>query len=199
MVYLIIMNRKHNKEDILRKGMALFRLNGYHKTGTNEIIHEAGISRGSFYNFFKDKDDFGVQVLDFYGIWSTDYMKTVLTDKALNPKQRLVHLFDIFVQGYKTENYKWGCLLVGMSQELGQVNPSFTEACHRNFEDFVAVFEPCVRAGQKEGGISKKQDSRTLTLAILAMYNGALVLMKSGMRHEPLAAFQEQLNLMLEP
>ncbi|WP_299246323.1 TetR/AcrR family transcriptional regulator [uncultured Aquimarina sp.] len=191
------MNIKHNKEDILRKGMELFRLNGYHNTGTNEIIKEAGISRGSFYNFFKDKDDFGIQVLDFYGVWSTDYMKQLLNDKKLNPKQRLINMFDEFVEGYKKENYKWGCLLVGMTQELGQINSAFTEACNRNFESFLNVFEPCIKEGQQDGTISKNEEARALAITVLSMYNGALVLMKSGLHHEPLTAFQGQLKLML--
>ncbi len=193
------MNIKHNKEDVLKKGMELFRLNGYHNTGTNEILKETGISRGSFYNFFIDKDDFGIQVLDYYGVWSTNYMEEVLSDKRLNPKQRLIHLFDIFVQGYKRDNYKWSCLLVGMTQELGQIHPLFTDACHRNFESFVNVFQVCIEEGQKSGVISKKQEARGLTLTILSMYNGALVLMKSGMHHEPLEAFQKQLELILTP
>ncbi len=193
------MNIKHNKEDILRKGMELFRLNGYHNTGTKEIIKEAGISRGSFYNFFIDKDDFGIQVLDYYGVWSTDYMKELLNDTKLNPKQRLIHLFDLFIEGYKRDHYKWGCLLVGMTQELGQINPSFSNACERNFESFVAVFQACIEEGQAAGVISEKQDARGLTLTMLSMYNGALVLMKSGMHHEPLEAFQTQLALILTP
>lgn len=193
------MNIKHNKEDILRKGMELFRLNGYHNTGTNEILRETGISRGSFYNFFKDKDDFGIQVLDYYGVWSTDYISEVLTDERINPKQRLIHLFEVFVQGYKRENYKWGCLLVGMTQEMGQIHPAFTNACERNFEDFVGVFKKCIEEGQKSKDISAKQDARGMALTILSMYNGALVLMKSGMHQEPLDAFLEQLNLILTP
>ncbi|WP_422858865.1 TetR/AcrR family transcriptional regulator [Flagellimonas sp. S174] len=193
------MNIKHNKEDVLRKGMELFRLNGYHNTGTNEILKEAGISRGSFYNFFKDKDDFGTQVLDFYGVWSTDYMEQMLTDTSLNPKQRLLHLFELFVEGYKKENYKWGCLLVGMTQELGQVNPTFTEACNRNFESFVDIFQACIEEGQNHGTIANRMQARALTLTMLSMYNGALVLMKSGMHHEPLDAFLVQLKLILNP
>ncbi|MDO1501618.1 TetR/AcrR family transcriptional regulator [Winogradskyella maritima] len=183
----------------MKAGMELFRLNGYHNTGTNEILKSAGISRGSFYNFFKDKDDFGAQVLDYYGVWSTDYMKEMLTDKTLNPRKRLIHLFDIFVQGYKRDNFKWGCLLVGMGQEIGQINPKLTEACSTNFEHFIDVFQACIEEGQNDGTISSAQDARSLTIAMLAMYNGALVLMKSGMHEEPLIAFQNQLELMLKP
>ncbi|GMN06457.1 hypothetical protein MTsPCn5_18460 [Croceitalea sp. MTPC5] len=193
------MNVKHSKDDVLKAGMELFRLNGYHNTGTNEILKSAGISRGSFYNFFKDKDDFGAQVLDYYGVWSTDYMKELLRDKRLNPRKRLIHLFDIFVQGYKRDNFKWGCLLVGMSQEVGQINPKLTEACSTNFENFIDVFQVCIVEGQNDGTVSTAQDARSLTIAMLAMYNGALVLMKSGLHEEPLIAFQNQLELMLKP
>ncbi len=192
------MNIKHNKEEILKKGMLLFRMNGYHNTGTNEILQETGISRGSFYNFFKDKDDFGVQVLDYYTTNSVNYINEVLSKKELNPKQRIIHLFEIFIEGYTKVNYKWGCLLVGMTQELSGINELFKEATGRNFEEFIKPIAHCIQEGQDAGLINKDLNSRAMALSILGSYNGALVLMKSGLYQEPLDAFLEHLKKTLK-
>lgn len=188
------MNIKHNKEDILKKGMLLFRMNGYHNTGTNKILRETGISRGSFYNFFKDKDDFGVQVLDYYTNSTTDYINELLSKKELNVKQRIIHLFEIFTESYTKVDYKWGCLLVGMTQELSGINSLFTEASGRNFEELTKPLANCIQEGQDLGLISKTQSSRSMALSIWGSYNGALILMKSGLNQEALDAFLEQLK-----
>lgn len=192
------MNIKHNKEEILKKGMLLFRMNGYHNTGTNEILRETNISRGSFYNFFKDKDDFGVQVLDYYTKGTTDYINELLSKQELNAKQRIIHLFEIFTESYTKVDYKWGCLLVGMTQELSGINELFTEATGRNFEELTKPLTICIQEGQNAGLINKSQSPRSMALSIWGSYNGALVLMKSGLHQEALNAFLEQLKRTLQ-
>ncbi len=192
------MNIKHNKEDILKKGMLLFRLNGYHNTGTNEILKETNISRGSFYNFFKDKDDFGVQVLDYYTESTTKYINELLGKEGLNAEQSIIHLFEIFIDSYTKVNYKWGCLLVGMTQELSGINELFTEATGRNFEELVKPLASAIKEGQENGIINKSQVPRAMALSIWSSYNGALVLMKSGLHQEPLDAFLANLKRTLQ-
>lgn len=192
------MNIKHDKEEILKKGILLFRMNGYHNTGTNEILRETGISRGSFYNFFKDKDDFGVQVLDYYTKSTTAYIDELLGNEKLNAKQRIIHLFEVFTESYTKVDYKWGCLLVGMTQELSGINRLFTEASGRNFEELTKPLALCIEKGQEDGLISDKQSSRSMALSIWSSYNGALVLMKSGLNQEALDVFLDQLNRTLQ-
>ena len=46
------MGYKHDKEDILAVGYDVLRKNGYHNVGINQILKEAGVPKGSFYNFF---------------------------------------------------------------------------------------------------------------------------------------------------
>jgi len=41
-------------------------LKGYNDTGIQEIIDKAGLPKGSFYNFFKSKEDFGLLVIDYF-------------------------------------------------------------------------------------------------------------------------------------
>ena len=193
------MNIKHSKEEILKTGMELFRLNGYCKTGTTEILQAAGISRGSFYNFFKDKDDFGVQVVSFYTKWATDYMEELLADQSVSALSRLENMFKDFIQGYKEVEYKWGCLLVGMTQELGMVHSMFSEAVKVNFEEMVRPVRECIEQGQKKGEITSNYSAEDLAIFTLSAYNGALILMKSGQADKPLKIFLEQLISHLSP
>ena len=70
-----------NKEDILAKGEILLRTQGYNKTGINEILKASGIPKGSFYNFFESKEDFGLQVLAYYSDGIIRFIKRLLQDK----------------------------------------------------------------------------------------------------------------------
>ncbi|MEM8907389.1 MAG: TetR/AcrR family transcriptional regulator [Bacteroidota bacterium] len=186
------MNIKHSKEAILKIGMELFRTNGYNKTGTNEILKAAGISRGSFYNFFKDKEDFGLQALKYYTDGAVDFMEQILTDQSRSPLKRIRFMFTDFIATYKSLEFKWGCLLAGMSLELGRVNENFEEATLEEYRRYVEVLEKCIKEGQKVGEIRKDYSGKKLAIYTFSSYNGALVMMKAGMGSEPLDNFLKQ-------
>jgi AcrR family transcriptional regulator len=54
------------KEKILDAAYQLFCEKGYYKTTTNEIARVAGVSIGSLYSYFVDKDTIFLEILDRY-------------------------------------------------------------------------------------------------------------------------------------
>jgi len=55
---------RQTKEKILSAAYRLFCEKGYYKTTTNEIARVAGVSIGSLYSYFKDKDTILLEILD---------------------------------------------------------------------------------------------------------------------------------------
>ncbi|MDB5769038.1 MAG: transcriptional regulator, TetR family, partial [Collimonas fungivorans] len=51
---------------LLETGLRLFAEQGYNGTGIKEIVDATGVPKGSFYNYFKSKEDFGAEVISFY-------------------------------------------------------------------------------------------------------------------------------------
>ena len=54
------------KERILETALKLFCEKGYYRTTTNEIARVAGVSIGSLYSYFKDKDTIFMEILGDY-------------------------------------------------------------------------------------------------------------------------------------
>lgn len=57
---------KQNRDKILEAGLKLFSEKGYYNTTTNEIAKVAGVSIGSLYSYFNDKDAIFLSILDSY-------------------------------------------------------------------------------------------------------------------------------------
>lgn len=55
-----------NRDKILDAGLKLFSEKGYYDTTTNEIAKVAGVSIGSLYSYFNDKDAIFLSILDNY-------------------------------------------------------------------------------------------------------------------------------------
>ena len=51
--------KEFNRESLLNEGVALFMGQGYHGTGLQEILDAVNVPKGSFYNYFDSKEDFG--------------------------------------------------------------------------------------------------------------------------------------------
>lgn len=87
------MARPRKSDDIrirlLEVGMATFAKRGYYGTGIKEIVEGAGVPKGSFYNYFKSKEDFGIELVqthskEFWGAWESCFDRSTKdTLKAL--------------------------------------------------------------------------------------------------------------------
>ncbi|ABR32448.1 TetR/AcrR family transcriptional regulator [Clostridium beijerinckii] len=78
-------------EKIIKTAFKLFCEKGYYKTTTNEIAKIAGVSIGSFYSYYKDKDTIFMKILD-------DYNKLFL--EINNESELAINL-------YKSDKKKW--------------------------------------------------------------------------------------------
>jgi len=58
---------KEIRKKLLEAGVSIFIDQGYHGTGIQEVVDKAGIPKGSFYNYFKSKEDFGSKTIVHFG------------------------------------------------------------------------------------------------------------------------------------
>ncbi len=55
-----------NRENLLNQGVSMLMGQGYHGTGLQEILDAVNIPKGSFYNYFGSKENFGAEVIQHY-------------------------------------------------------------------------------------------------------------------------------------
>lgn len=147
------MGYKHNQEDIINTGMELFRKNGYHNVGINEILIASGIPKGSFYNFFKSKEDFAVKGLVSYGEGSLIYIRSFLSDEKFTPLQRLKNFYKDMIDSNEPDGMNAGCLVNIMSMEVGAQNAEIGQAADNSFTSWLVEIAACVKQGQDAGEI----------------------------------------------
>jgi len=75
--------------EILNQSLALFLSRGYDNVSLNDIIAEAGISKGVFYHYFLSKEALLGALADRFAQQALAQLDDVLTDPKLNPLQRL--------------------------------------------------------------------------------------------------------------
>lgn len=54
------------RNDLIRSGLELLTQNGFLATGVDAIVKNANVPKGSFYYYFKSKEDYAQTVLNAY-------------------------------------------------------------------------------------------------------------------------------------
>ena len=71
------------QKQIIEASIELFAKKGYHATSVQEIVDEANIAKGSFYNYFESKEDLILSMYDYYHALLTENMnKAIVEDDA---------------------------------------------------------------------------------------------------------------------
>ncbi|MBW1989273.1 MAG: TetR/AcrR family transcriptional regulator [Deltaproteobacteria bacterium] len=126
------MDPKERREMILDKAKKLFAEKGYHQTQISDIIREAGIARGTIYQYFKNKDDLFVRLLEkYYEKWeSTVSLERDMNLAAVDPVDyfRLrIHRTLEFFAGDPDISRIYLRMGLGLHQELEAVIKKFEE------------------------------------------------------------------------
>lgn len=180
------MYRKHNKQDILHQGQELVRKQGFNATGINDILKATGIPKGSFYNFFDSKEDFGLQLLAFYGEKGVTCMRAVLDDKGISPLERLDRFYAVMASENEEECFQGGCLINNLSMEVAGSNDAFSKATNDAFLAWVELLASCIREGQEQGEIIDHYPAVMLASFFHSNIFGALSRSKSARTREQL-------------
>ncbi len=182
------MTKNDTRERIVREGAGLIHRNGYSNTGIQEILDAAGVPKGSFYFYFKNKEDFGCAVIDYVGERIVGSVASLLEDRSVPPMERLDRLFDRNQRNFERMKYRYGCPVGNMMQEMADLKESFRDRIEQVYTRLCASYEACLREGQERGDFSRSMDPGETSEFMLNSLEGAIMHMKLTKNERPLVA-----------
>jgi TetR/AcrR family transcriptional repressor of nem operon len=174
------------KNRILEAGAEIIHLKGFYHTGIQEILSAAEVPKGSFYNYFKSKEDFGLQLIDYFVEYYTHLSKDILEDSTIPPLDRIRRLLLWFVEFFKSKDYAYGCPIGNLAQERGDLSPAFRAKLKMALGSIVDIYSRLLAEAQRERTISDSLDVREAARFLVSSWHGALVHMKAVKGPEPL-------------
>ncbi|WP_298421095.1 TetR/AcrR family transcriptional regulator [uncultured Kordia sp.] len=180
---------KHDINNILDKGIELFRLNGYHNTGIRDILKACNMPKGSFYHSFESKEDFVIKAISHFEETIGKDFEQNLSDTSLSYYERIKKHFNIHINWYTEKNFKVGCLLGNLSSEVaGTIDPvsNAISAVYDRWSSGLAAF---IKKGQEAGEIIDTIEALDLANFLFDSFNGALGRMKVERSKTPLNHF----------
>ncbi|WP_299213340.1 TetR/AcrR family transcriptional regulator [uncultured Aquimarina sp.] len=172
------MGYKHNKEEILEVGYQVIRKNGYHHVGINQILKEAGIPKGSFYNFFESKEDFAKQVIQYYGEGNRSWLKGIFQESIETPINTLKSFYKLLIDYNEEDNFCSGCLINNMGNETGRLYDVLAKETKEQFDQWLDLIADVVRKGQEAGEITDRFSPTEISNYLHSGFYGTFFKMK---------------------
>jgi TetR/AcrR family transcriptional regulator, transcriptional repressor for nem operon len=118
------MNQRDTKQILFEKGADPIYLKGYHSTGIQEILKAANVPKGSFYFHFKSKEDYVLQLMDYFGDFMFSWMDKTLNKSEQTPLTNIRTFYAEFLEYFQEREYKGGCPIGNLAQEMGDISDS---------------------------------------------------------------------------
>lgn len=193
------MNRRQNtKNKIIAISARFMHLKGFYNTGIQEILEKADTPKGSFYHYFKSKDDLGLEVIEYYTDTITSIFEHYLKDTKVAPLQRLENLITFYVRHFRKKNYMLGCPIGNFSLEVSDLNESFREKLNHSINTLVELIESCLNEAKYIGTISADIDTKQTAEFIFQGFEGALLRMKVVKSDRPIIVFKDTIMKLLK-
>lgn len=187
------MAKETTRTRILEVGSNIIHQKGFNNTGIQEILDKAGVPKGSFYFYFKSKEDFGLALIDQFEAMVCGHLASVLDDTSLEPLVRLKSFFSSFRNYFESQNCSRGCPIGNLSQELSDVNENIRQRLEKSFHNMGSLIEKCLYAARIKGELSDDLPVPETADYIINSWEGALMRMKVSKSIEPLLVFEHVL------
>jgi len=187
------MARTNTREEIIRKGAELIHAQGFNATGLQQILQTAGIPKGSFYFYFKSKEDFGLEIINYFNSIISAIFTRYLSDKKIPPLKRLEALFEFFEAAFQKSGYALGCPIGNLSLELADTSERLRLHLIGVIETLIVQIELCLQEAKREKSIAASLNTADTAHFIFHGFEGAVLHMKVVKSIEPFRSFRNHL------
>ncbi|HNY65249.1 MAG TPA: TetR family transcriptional regulator C-terminal domain-containing protein [Deltaproteobacteria bacterium] len=178
------------KEDtrlaIIREGARLIHTKGFNNTGLSDILKAAGVPKGSFYFYFKNKEAFGLAVIDHFADAIVNVGEKFLLNKDYPPLERLNRFLDFFQKAFQAADMQGGCPVGNLTQEMSDLSESFRGKIAEVYSRITSLIAGCLEEARELGDVSRSLDARKTAEFIFNSWEGSIMHMKLTKNLQPL-------------
>ena len=182
------------KNKIINSSIKLMYLKGYSGTSVKDITDAAGIPKGSFYNYFKDKEQYAIDALHYYYSDLVHEAKSILKNQRIQPLDRIREFYKYKILWLEQKEFKFGCFIGNMTQEMGDINERISQSANEILNDLDSLIYNNLIEAQDQNNLRSDLNLKVLANFIINSWQGAMLRMKSTRNRECLDNFYIVLN-----
>src|SRR2546427_5587795 len=164
--------REETRQRLLDSALSVFARHGYERATVDEIVREAGFSKGAFYVHFESKDDLFWAMLEERIQAQQEALRQALNvNETVTANERRI-LEAIFA--LNKEETSWPALFLEFAAHAGR-NEKVRAKLATLYERWHAFTTEMLHAGQEAGHVREDIDVAFMASAIIALIEGSLM------------------------
>lgn len=165
------------RQHILDVARTLMTTKGYTAVGLAEVVAAAGVPKGSFYYYFKSKEEFGQALLDEY---FSEYLGRVdgILGSASPARERLIAYFEYWSQTQGSVLPEGKCLVVKLGPEVCDLSEDMRGVLERGTSAIVSRLVRCIEQGHADGSIAASVQAQATAEGLYQLWLGASLMAK---------------------
>ncbi|MGH7724253.1 MAG: TetR/AcrR family transcriptional regulator [Candidatus Eiseniibacteriota bacterium] len=170
---------EETKARILAAATELIHQKGFKNTGLQEILDASGVPKGSFYFYFKSKEDLGRELLYRYRLFVREELTRSVFTGTGDAIPQVQAFFRQAIQYQTDGGCKRGCLLGNFAAETTDVHEDIRRELVACFDDLKQLIADALARGQRDGELADDFSPGVAGGFLLSMLEGTILLAKA--------------------
>ena len=176
------------REKLLKAAIGLFHEFGYNGTSVQDIVSEAKIPKGSFYNYFKSKEELAIAASDVFYPYALAFLEL---ENNSSPVARLRKYFRLTLNEMRRYGYVRGCLVGNFASEITNATPALRKRVTELLDEATCRIAVVVLQAQEMGEIDPNVPTMNLSRFILNSLYGAIFRSKTDRTRRPMNLLEQ--------
>ncbi|MXS71214.1 TetR family transcriptional regulator [Flavobacteriaceae bacterium W22] len=167
------------KQFIIEKTSTLFNIKGYASTSLSDISTATGLTKGSIYGNFKNKDQVALEVYHYNASNLKKNVAQSLDKEFLNMTEKLNAFLSFYRNNWTTVFQNGGCPLLNAATECDDTFPELKKQVQISFSDWIGTISEIIKKGQNIHEFNSEIVAEEYAAQFIMMIEGGILLAKT--------------------
>ena len=187
----------NSRARLLSAVIDLVRANGYAGTRVEDVCAAAGVTKGSFFHHFENKDDLAIAAAGQWNAAAARLFASAPYTLHSDPLEQLLGYVKFRKQLVAGEIRDFSCYAGTTLQETHETHPEIRDACARSIASHVEMLTGMIERALEKYPVPRLR-AETLATHIQAVIQGAFVMAKAAQDRQVAVACIDHLHRYLE-
>lgn len=171
----MISKAEKTRQFIIEKTAPIFNAKGYAGTSLNDMTEATGLTKGSIYGNFSNKDEVAVAAFEF-NLKRVNAIVERELSKESSAKQKLLVYVKVYQDFLKHPFPEGGCPVLNTAVEADDTHPLLKQKAGDAVLNWKKMITGLIKQGIEQKEFRKGVDPEEMALAIIAMIEGATMI-----------------------
>lgn len=168
---------ERTRQFILEKTASIFNMKGYAGTSLSDLTEATGLTKGSIYGNFANKDEVALAAFD-YNLSLLNTTRAALMANSSGAVDKLLTMAGFYRADFKSSMIAGGCPILNTAIEADDTHPLLKEKVSKAIKAWKKNIETLVSQGIAQKEIKKSVNADSFATSFIALIEGGIMMSK---------------------